>query len=195
MRKLGGRFDLKDLKRSNLTPRVFHRFFKIMAQKVNINERHRIVMTCIIHDGKGRFLAIKRAPTKKVSPNKWTVPGGGLEPDDYLKTHKTTKNAWYFVVEKALRREVKEEVNLLIEKPQFLVDLIFIRPDKVPVIVLSYLAKKKSGKVKLEEGDAIEFRWVTAKEGNKLDFISGIAEEIEYADDILKGKRNPKIKL
>ncbi len=166
-----------------------------MAQTVSDNERHRIVLTCIIHDGRGRYLATKRAPTKKAFPNKWTVPGGGLEPDDYLKTKKTTKEAWYFVVEKALRREVKEEVNLEIEKPVFLVDLIFIRPDKVPVLTLSYMAKKKSGAVKLEEGDATEFRWVTPAEAKKLDFISGIAEEIKYADDILNGKRNPRIRL
>ncbi len=166
-----------------------------MAQTVSNNERHRIVLTCIIHDGRGRYLATKRSPTKKAFPNKWTVPGGGLEPDDYLKTKKTTKEAWYFVLEKALRREVLEEVSLKIEKPIFLVDLVFIRPDKVPVLTLSYYAKSASGKVKLEEGDATEFRWVTAKEAQKLDFISGIAEEIQFVDDILKGKRNPETKF
>ncbi|MBI3074615.1 MAG: NUDIX domain-containing protein [Parcubacteria group bacterium] len=164
-----------------------------MSQTVPDNERHRIVLTCIIHDGRGRYLVTKRAPTKKAFPNKWTVPGGGLEPRDYLKTKKTTKDAWYFVVEKALRREVKEEVNLEIEKPQFLVDLVFIRPDKVPVLTLSYMAKRKSGAVVLEEGDATEFRWATVKECRKLDFIDGIFEEIVYADKILKGARNPRI--
>ena len=166
-----------------------------MAQTVNANERHRIVMTCIIHDGRGRYLATKRAPTKKVHPNKWTVPGGGLEPSDYIGTKTTTKNAWYFVLEKALRREIKEEVNLEIEKPVFLVDLVFIRPDKVPVLTLSYMAKRKSGIVRLEEGDATEYRWVTAQEAKKCDLISGIWEEIKYADDILKGNKNPKIKF
>lgn len=166
-----------------------------MTEQVNDNERHRIVTTCIIHDGSGRYLVTKRAPTKKAFPNKWTVPGGGLESEDYLKTKKTTKEAWYFVVEKALRREVKEEVNLTIEKPIFLLDLVFIRPDKVPVLTLSYYAKRASGKVRLEEGNATEFRWVTPREAKKLDFISGIAEEIQLVDDILKGRRNPKIKF
>ena len=166
-----------------------------MAQSVSDNERHRIVLTCIIHDGRGHYLATKRAPTKKVFPNKWTVPGGGLEQDDYLKTKKTTKDAWYFVVEKALRREIKEEVNLEIEKPQFLVDLVFIRPDKVPVLTLSYMAKRKSGTVRLEEVDSTEFRWATVQECKKLDFIDGIFEEIAYADKILKGVRNPRIQL
>ncbi|HEY4510897.1 MAG TPA: NUDIX domain-containing protein, partial [Candidatus Paceibacterota bacterium] len=105
------------------------------------------------------------------------------------------KEAWYFVVEKALRREVREEVNLEIEKPEFVVDLVFIRPDKVPVLTLSYYAKRKSGTVKLEEGDATEFRWVTAREAKKLDFIVGIAEEIQYVDDILKGKRAARLRF
>ena len=166
-----------------------------MAETISNNEWHRIVMTCIIYDGKGRFLVTKRAPGKKVHPDKWTVPGGGLEPDDYLKTKKTTKDAWYFVVERTLRREVKEEVNLEIEKPKYLVDIVFIRPDNVPVLVLSYFAKYKSGKVKLEEGDATEFKWMTVKEGRKLDFISGILEEIEYVDQILKGNNNPTLKF
>ena len=166
-----------------------------MTNTVPDNERHRIVLTCIIHDGRGRYLATKRAPTKKVFPNRWTVPGGGLEPNDYLKTKKTTKDAWYFVVEKALRREIKEEVNLEIKKPQFLMDLVFIRPDKVPVLTLSYMAKRKSGTVRLEEVDSTEFRWATVQECKKLDFIDGIFEEIAYADKILKGARNPKIQL
>ena len=166
-----------------------------MTNTVPDNERHRIVLTCIIHDGRGRYLATKRAPTKKVFPNRWTVPGGGLEPNDYLKTKKTTKDAWYFVVEKALRREIKEEVNLEIEKPIFLVDLVFIRSDKVPVLTLSYMAKLKSGKVRLEEGDATEFRWATVQECKKLDFIDGIFEEIDYADKILKSDQNPKLML
>ena len=35
----------------------------------------------------------------------------------------------------------------------------------------------------------------TAQEAKKCDLISGIWEEIKYADDILKGNKNPKIKF
>lgn len=159
-----------------------------MAEVVAENERHRIVMTCIIYNDEGRFLVTKRSPKKKAFPNKWTVPGGGLEPDDYISTPKTTEDAWYFVVEKALRREVKEEVNLEIGKPKYLLDLVFIRPDSVPVLTLSYYAEYKSGEVELEDEDATEFKWITVDEGKKLDLIEGILEEIEMVDKILKSK-------
>lgn len=164
-----------------------------MAQKVKDNERHRIVMTAIIYNDEGKFLVTKRSSTKKVYPNKWTVPGGGLEPDDYLNTEKTTSDGWYYVVEKALRREVKEEVNLDIVKPRYLLDMVFIRPDSVPVLVLSYYAEYESGEIELEEGDATEFRWITADEAQKLDLIPGIAEEIIEVDKILKGEEPGKI--
>jgi len=165
-----------------------------MANVVKDNERHRIVMTCIIYNDEGKFLVTKRSEKEKAYPGKWTVPGGGLEPDDYIDTPKTTKDAWYFVVEKALRREVKEEVGVEIEKPEYLVDMIFIRPDNVPVLILSYFAKYKSGEVVLEEDDT-EFRWVTSGEAKEVDLIPGIAEEIEYTDKILKGEKNPELKL
>lgn len=38
-------------------------------------ELHRIVTTTIIYN-EGKYLITKRAPAKKVHPNKWTVPGG-----------------------------------------------------------------------------------------------------------------------
>ena len=159
-----------------------------MADIIKDNELHRIVMTCIIYNDEGRYLVTKRASNKKVYPDKWTVPDGGLEPNDYIDTPKTTEDAWYNVVEQALKREVKEEVNLEIEKPQYLLDLIFIRPDNVPVLTLSYYAKYKSGDVVLEEGDATEYKWITAEEGKDIDLIPGILGEIEMVDKALKLK-------
>ncbi|MFQ5662007.1 MAG: NUDIX hydrolase [Candidatus Paceibacteria bacterium] len=158
-----------------------------MADEVKDNELHRIVMTCIIYNDEGRYLVTKRGPNKKVYPNKWTVPGGGLEVSDYIDIPKTTSDAWYNIVEKALKREVKEEVNLEIERPQYLLDLIFIRPDNVPVLTLSYYAKYKSGDVVLEEDDT-EYKWITVEEGKSIDLIPGILGEIEETDKILKSK-------
>lgn len=149
-------------------------------------ELHRITTTCIIYDTEGRYLVTKRSPHKKVHPNKWTVPGGGLSTDDYIDTPQTHGNAgWYGAVERALLREVKEEVNVTIGKPRYLLDLTFIRPDNIPVLVLSYYAAYISGEVKLDE-DAVEYKWVTLKEAKELDLISGIYEEIEEVEKALK---------
>ena len=87
----------------------------------------------------------------------------------------------------AALREVKEEVNLEIEKPEYLLDLTFIRPDGIPVVVLSYYAKHKSGEVKID-ADSIDYKWVTPLEAKKIDLIEGIAEEIEMVDTIINAK-------
>ena len=150
-------------------------------------ELHRIVSTAIIVKG-NKYLITKRSPKKKVFPNKWTVPGGGLETGDYANTPPTHKaGQWYFALEKSLRREVKEEVNLELKKLNYLLDLTFIRPDGIPVITLSFWAFYKSGKVKLDD-DAIDYQWVTLNEAKNYDLIDGIWEEIKMVDKLLKNQ-------
>jgi len=159
-------------------------------------ELHRIVSTCIIRRH-GKYLILRRALFEKAFPGRWTVPGGGLHPEDYLTAKKTTSDAWYFVLDKSLRREIKEETGLEVGELEYLLDLAFVRPDGIPVVTLSYFAPCKSGKVKLDDKH-VEFAWVSAKEVYDYDLIEGIREEIEMVERILKGGRRPgkdKIKL
>lgn len=161
--------------------------------EIKDKELHRIVTTTIIYK-KGKsgmvYLITKRSPHKKVHPGKWTVPGGGLTVDDYINLPPSTKGApqWYNALNNSLLREIKEEVGLKIGKPEFLVDLTFIRPDGIPVIVFSYFAKFISGEVKLDD-DAVDFKWVTLKEAKKYDLIDGIWEEIRDVEKILKKRK------
>ncbi|MBU1557884.1 NUDIX domain-containing protein [Patescibacteria group bacterium] len=153
-------------------------------------ELHRIALTAIIHrknsESEFEYLITKRAENKKAFPGKWTVPGGGLETDDYTDLKPTTEaGQWYNAVENALRREVKEEVNLEVGKLDYLLDLAFIRPDGIPVIVLSYYGPYKSGEVELDE-DAVEYTWVTYEEAKAYDLIDGILGEIEMVDKEVK---------
>ena len=90
-------------------------------------ELHRIAATCIIYNKDSKYLIIKRSSTKKVHPDKWTVPGGGLSTDDYVNNPQTHGNAgWYGALETALIREVLEEVNVEIGVIKYLLDLTFI---------------------------------------------------------------------
>ena len=95
-----------------------------------------------------------------------------------------------------MRREVRTEVNIEIGKPKYLLDLIFIRPDGVPVVTLSYYVPFIGGEVKLvdeEEGGDTEFRWITPTEALEIEMIPGIPQEIEAVDRILSGEEDPKI--
>jgi len=162
--------------------------------EIKDKELHRIATTTLVYkvnDGKDGFvyLITKRALHKKVHAGKWTVPGGGLSVDDYINEKPSTADGkqWYGAVENALRREIKEEVNLEIGKPEFLVDLTFIRPDGIPVLVLSYFAQYISGEVVLDV-DATEFAWVTLEEAKNYDLIDGIWDELRQIDEILKNR-------
>ena len=154
--------------------------------KIQNKELHRIALTAIICKD-DKYLIIKRSPNKKAFPNKWTVPGGGLETDDYINLPADGAGQWYNAIEKALRREIQEEVGLEVDKLNYLIDLAFIRPDGIPVIVLSYWTEYKLGDVKLDE-DNVDYAWVSFEEAKKYDFIEGILGEIGMVDKILKGE-------
>ena len=158
-------------------------------------ELHRIAVTGIIwkKDGNGtrRYLITKRSPTKKAWPNKWTVPGGGLETDDYIHSEATYQNdespQWYNAVEKTLRREILEEVGIEVDNIGYLLDVAFIRPDGVACIVLSFYCRYASGEVVLDE-DATAYAWITAAEVGKYELIQGIDHEIELVEERLAKK-------
>ncbi len=144
---------------------------------------HFVVITGIIvrkrEGGEPEFLIVKRAPHEKAFPNKWTVPGGKLVRSEYEKLPQEYGHPqWYNIAEWVLRKEIKEEVALEIEKPQYLTDLTFIRPDGYPVITLSYWCFYKSGEVKLCK-DLTDHAWVSVEKAKNYDLIDGIWDEIK----------------
>jgi len=147
---------------------------------------HFVAVTAIIEKD-GKFLITKRSPNEKAFPNKWTVPGGKFVLTEYQNLPKTSPNhpQWYNVVEFVLRKEVREEAGLEIEKPEYVTDLVFVRPDGYPVVTLSFWAKYKSGEVKLNH-EMTDFAWVTAEEAKNYDLIDGIADEIAEVERLLK---------
>ncbi len=162
--------------------------------EIKDKELHRIVTTTIVYkldeDKQLKYLITRRALTKKAMPGMWTVPGGGLTVDDYINTPVTTpgQNQWYGALSKSLVREIKEEVNIEIKNPEFLVDITFIRPDGIPVIIFSYYAKYVSGEILLDE-DTIDFKWVNLEEAKKYDLIPGIWDEIKDVEKILSARK------
>lgn len=150
---------------------------------------HEVAITAIIvRDGK--YLITRRSPNKRRFPGMWTVPGGKLETDDYISIPKDTEHYWYNVLEKVLRREVREEVGLEIEHIEYVTSLATVHGDGNPSLVISCLADYVSGTVTLKKDETDAFEWVTLDEAKRYDLIDGILDELVMAENRRKGARD-----
>ena len=149
---------------------------------------HEVAVTAIIVKD-DKYLIIKRSSNKKRFPNKWTVPGGRLEVEDYINLPKDTQSYWYNVLEKVLRREVSEEVGIEIKNIEYLTSLATVHADGNPSLVISCVADYVSGEIKLQKEEADDFAWVSLPEAEKYDLIDGIYDEL-----IMAGKKTRGVK-
>ncbi|MBX4212019.1 NUDIX domain-containing protein [Candidatus Pacearchaeota archaeon] len=151
---------------------------------MDVAKAHYIVVTGIlVKDGK--YLIVKRAPWEKAFPGKWTVPGGKLETKDYSSLPKDTSDHWYNVLENVLRREMKEEVGISIDKIGYVCSMVYIRPDGIPCLIVSLYAHPDSHHVTLCK-DLTEYAWVTLEEAKKYDFMEGMYDELVMLESFLK---------
>jgi 8-oxo-dGTP pyrophosphatase MutT (NUDIX family) len=149
-----------------------------------MSDPHNITVTAIIIKD-GKFLLTKRSPDKRLFPNKWTVPGGNLESKDYISLPKDTEYHWYNILEKVLRREVKEETGLEIKNIKYLTSMTLLTPSN-PMLIISLYAEHDHGEVILNN-ESIDHVWVSLEEAKNYDLIEGIYEELEMLDNLLKG--------
>jgi NADH pyrophosphatase NudC (nudix superfamily) len=147
-----------------------------------------IVITAIIQKD-GKYLITRRSLSKKRFPGMWTVPGGHLDPEDFMNSPKETEHYWYNVLEKALTREIKEEVGLEIEHVRYVTSLATEHKDGAASIVISCLADYKSGEVILQEDETDKCEWVTAAEAKDYELLDGIYDELMMADSLRKGEK------
>jgi len=146
---------------------------------------HYVVATAIIIKD-GKYLIAKRSEKEKAFPGRWTVPGGKLNTKDYIDLpHDTKDNLWYNILEKLTRREIKEEVDLEIEKIGYVTSLAYIRSDGYPTLIISLYCYYKSGDIKLSE-ELTEYAWVDLEESKNYDLVDGMYEELEMLDQLLK---------
>ena len=149
---------------------------------------HEVAITAIIVKD-GKYLITRRSPTKRRFPGMWTVPGGKLETNDYINLPKDTTDYWYNVLEKVLRREVKEEVGLDISNITYVTSLATVHGDGNPSLVISCLADYLSGEVILKPDETDDFRWVTLEEAKGYNLIDGIYDELVMAENQRQGKK------
>ena len=156
--------------------------------EIKDKELHRIAVTALVYRPNRTYLIIKRGDKKRIHPGRWLPPGGGLSVDDYMNEKAGVDGQWAGALEKALRREVKEEVGLEIGKPEYNCDIAFIKPDGTPVLTLSFFAPYVGGEVKPDGIEVADFAWVTFEEAKKYDLVGETFEEIRAVDTILKSR-------
>ncbi len=149
-----------------------------------------VITAIIIKDGK--YLITRRSLAKKRFPGMWTVPGGHLDPADFLGMPKETKDYWYNILEKALRREVREEVGIEIDNIEYVTSLATVHEDDLsgntqsPSLVISCMADYISGDVWLQEEETDMFEWVSVEQAKDMPLIDGIFDELLMTEN----KRN-----
>jgi len=155
---------------------------KISLEKAKKDKLFYFVANVVIYRDDGRCLILKRSDSEIAHPGKYCVPGGKLEWKDLDINNPTRMNGnildYEDAVEKLLMREVEEEAGIRIDKDfKYINSVAFIRPDEVPVVLIKFAAKYKSGDVVLEKAFT-DYAWVNSLEVKKYPCIKGIPEEI-----------------
>lgn len=150
---------------------------------------HEVAITAIIVKD-DKYLITRRVLTKKRFPGKWTVPGGRLETKDYINLPKDTEECWYNILERVVRREVKEEVGLEIKNIDYVTSLSLIDKEGTPIFIISCMVDWESGEVVLQKNETDQFVWVSIGEAKGYDLIGGIDEELLMADERRKGNKS-----
>jgi 8-oxo-dGTP pyrophosphatase MutT (NUDIX family) len=165
---------------------------KISLDNAKENKLFYFVANVVIYrESDERCLILKRDPREKVHPNKYAVPGGKLEWEQFDINKPTRINGdvldFQDAAEELLAREAKEEAGVEIGRElKYINSVAFVRPDEIPVVLVKFAAKYVSGEVKPEPGSFVDFAWVNAEEIKKYDCIMGIKEEIAKAIELFK---------
>jgi len=150
---------------------------------------HEVAITAIVVKD-NKFLICRRSPNKKRFPGMWTVPGGKMEVDDYLKMPKDTEFYWYNVLERTLRREVKEEVGIDIDNIEYVTSLATVHADGYPSLVISCMADYVSGDVMLKQDESDQYAWVSLAEAKSYQLLDGIYDELVMVENKRSGKKS-----
>jgi len=165
---------------------------KISLDQAKSDKLFYFVANVVVYRAKdGRCLILKRSDNETAHPGKWAVPGGKMEWNDFDITKPTRINGdildFEDSVEDLLKRETLEEANVRLDNDfKYINSVTFIRPDGIPVVLVKFAARYKSGQLKPEAGAFTDFAWVNAKEVKDYDCIDGVPEEIAQTIRLFK---------
>lgn len=133
-------------------------------------ECREVVSSVILTDGK--VLMLKRPPSNRSFPDKWSLVAGKIEPGERAT--------------EAARREIFEETGISVEAPDAVARPFYVREGKVLWKVMPFLYRLTSSDVVInEENDAYE--WVDPKEIPGMDTVTDTTAIVEH---LLSLKKN-----
>ncbi len=140
------------------------------------DKTHLILVNGVVFNG-DKVLVSQRSWEEPHEPGKWTIPGGKVE--------RTTQEE-FSVIEKTLKKEIKEETGIDIEDSVTLItNNTFLRSTGQHVVALVFKCIYKSGDAKPLE-DTIDCKWVTKNEVKEMEFPPNVKEYILKAFELSK---------
>jgi 8-oxo-dGTP diphosphatase len=120
-----------------------------------ISQGYELAVDCFIINDQNQVFAQKRSMDRRLYPGCWDFPGGHVDPGDSLYN--------------TIFKEVKEELNLEVDQILYLFDKVeWIIPDnslrsgenpKKMILQFVITVKTMEG-LKLEEGKAVDWKWI-----------------------------------
>ena len=122
-----------------------------------------LTMRGILKNNENKILILKRHHKSKTNPQKWELPGGKMEKDEYF--------------DEALIREIKEETNLDALVGDFCEAVQDDYPHKRTVQLIMYL-KDITGEVRISS-EHEDWMWANLDEINSLEITSSLEKVIK----------------
>jgi 8-oxo-dGTP pyrophosphatase MutT (NUDIX family) len=174
---------IKNIMRIHQIIKEIKEFPDVLPSEEIKNKVHFISVTGIIRNSQGKYLICKRSPKESAFPNKWCVPGGKIELQDFVNSPKDTKDHWLSVFEKILEKEISEETGLKIKNLGYVSSLAFLRKNGYSSIIVSLHCEHAGGSVSLQKEELVEHAWVTLEEAKNYDLIENIYEQIKIVEN------------
>jgi len=136
-----------------------------------MDDLHFVSVIGIVQKG-DKFLLCKRCDDEISYPSKWCLPGGKVDREDFIDTPKDTKEHWLNILEKVVKREIKEETDLEVENLKYVSSAVSMRSNGNSYIVITFRCDYTSGEVKLDPKELDRSEWVSIDDIEKYDVIS-----------------------
>jgi 8-oxo-dGTP pyrophosphatase MutT (NUDIX family) len=141
----------------------------------------RVAVSAIILNAADELLLTQRSLKRDHHPGEWETMSGRLaQGEDFIA---------------ALHREVKEELDIIVEPVTPLSTFHFYRgSDQVEHVGITYLCRHVSGKVKVDGLEEVAYQWIDLRAALEIVKDAGIQRDIKLALAYLKNNKTKDAK-